>query len=216
MRPPPKATLNRVMLIRCITILLFTILLASCGGSDNRTEKKDMPKKEEQRREVIADMSIDDMKKERSKLQQEVTVLNETIKEKENEQTATLAKWTARICLALSFLLLIGSIFARSYPLLPGILRVSSVSFGGLAFLAYAIIPLIPYVSIIAVSATALLILIAGLYWFLEHRATKQIISAVEGSKHEIKDYKERFRKHIDKRSNILIDGVRKRLSRRV
>lgn len=201
--------LNRCM--KNILILLFILLLAASCDDYNRNEKNNTTK-EEQRKEHIADMSIEDMKKERSKLQQEVMSLNALIKEKEDEKTATLARWTARICLALSFLLLIGSIFARSYPLLPGILRVASVSFGGLAFLAYAIIPLIPYVSVIAFSATALLILIAGLYWWWEHRATRQIISAVESSKHEIKDYKEKFRKHIDKRSNAFIDAVRKRV----
>jgi hypothetical protein len=161
---------------------------------------------------VDNDKTISQLKQDRNRMKLELESINLLIKEKELEQVVFYSKLVGYSSLGLATLLLILSFFILNYPLLPTLCRYASYTLGAVGFIALTIPTIYPLLIPIGLSILAIILLFSGYMWLKDRSALTQVVNAVELTKNNIPDYKDKFRQVISSKSNKVIDHIRSKI----
>lgn len=138
-----------------------------------------------------------------------VKALDAAIKQAENDRLKFWANLVGGISAALAIILGIASFLTSGYPILPKVLRYTSLGFAALSVLAFGFAAIVAYLTIIGISL-GVLILGSGLFfWFKDRKSLGQVAEAVEKYKIHIPNYKEKFNQIIDSDVDAHVNKVR-------
>jgi peptidoglycan hydrolase CwlO-like protein len=145
-----------------------------------------------------------------------VKALDAAIKQAENDRLKFWANLVGGISAALAIILGIASFLSSGYPILPKVLRYTSLGFAALSVLAFGFAAIVAYLTIIGISL-GVIILVAGLFfWFKDRKSLTQVVNTVENVKHEIPNYKDKFNKLIDSDVDEYVNKVRENIKKKI
>lgn len=198
-------------------ILLILILLVSCAEVARidppkpppivpavvvtpKTGETDLEALRRERKEALATIS---------QLQSKVVNLNSQINTVEEDQVKWWSKLIGGIAIGLAAICLVASFFTLQYPILPTILRYSSYILGSIGTLAFVFAAMYGYFLAIGIGVAVILVGTAIWLWNNDRRALKQVVGVVEEHKHDIVDYKNKFKSKIDSRADRWLNRIR-------
>ncbi|MCS7317466.1 MAG: hypothetical protein NZZ41_03975 [Candidatus Dojkabacteria bacterium] len=154
---------------------------------------------------------IEEKKKQVEENQRKIKDLEKQI---DLEKQRLIQLWSERIALIsviVGILLIVASFFTRSYPLLPRILFASGLILCSISAFSFIFAIILPYILWIALGIIGILFVLAIYYWRSDRKSLCQVVEAVEKYKHEIPDYKSKFRQIIDSDVDLVIDKIREK-----
>lgn len=142
----------------------------------------------------------------------QIQIIQKHLEFEQQRQLQAWANWIAGVSLVFGVIAFIASLFIRSYPLLPRLLRYAGTALIALAATAFAFSLFVPYVLPITIAIVSIMVCAGIYFWAKDRKSLRQVVEAVELYKNEIPNYKHKFREVIDSDVDAFVEHLREHI----